>query len=740
MIEKLFSSVKGAFEELLSKTEEILHSTTEQRGESFEFEFPDTAYSLPLIYALEGVKLRKLSEFREFLEKTKVNFKNTPLNFDSVLNYLYLAEIYLALTYLNSGLRSKFEEDLVLTFHPKPAESVGSSSNGAQREVQLYYGFLGDTIQRTLGVQLVDGRIPGVALLLGNLHKEKLLSIIKELQEKRILSFLVGPLAQEFISTGERYGFEAYIVPVGLDTEEAVFVLDWAVRAALIFGGQSPGEKDKIIDYIRKRVNAFTIALGEIDQKAVTLALASAVFAIPVISDQEVPEVTIQEIASYPLLSSVREHSKIVREAIERRGLKIIVEKPPIPVAYGPAFEGERVRKEDTFIEFGGGRTPAFELVIMKDLSEIEDGKVEIVGSDAQTRYERGGSMPLGIVVNLAGRKMQKDFEPVIERQIHTFINEAEGLWHIGQRDINWIRISRKAKEAGITLEHLGLIVVTMTKARFRSIVDKVEVYLYVDEKDVLELRERARQEYKHRDQRIAKLVDEDVEEFYSCLLCQSFAPKHVCVITPERPGLCGAFTWLDAKAAYEIEPTGGNQPVHKGTLIDSSLGVYSGVNQYVKKHSGGEIETISLYSIMENPMTSCGCFECIVAVVPEANGVMIVNRGFSGMTPIGMKFSTIAGMIGGGVQTPGFMGVGVNYISSRKFLKGDGGIRRIVWMPKELKERVRESLKRRAEEEGIPDFVEKIADETVCSEIECLLEFLTEVNHPALEMEPIIK
>ncbi|MDW7998915.1 MAG: hypothetical protein RMI30_05620, partial [Thermodesulfovibrio sp.] len=232
----------------------------------------------------------------------------------------------------------------------------------------------------------------------------------------------------------------------------------------------------------------------------------------------------------------------------------------------------------------------------------------------------------------------------------------------------------------------------------------------------------------------------EQVKEFYSCLLCQSFAPKHVCVITPERPGLCGAFTWLDAKAAYEIEPTGGNQPIQKGELIDPVYGRYSGVDEYVRKHSGGAIETINLYSIMENPMTSCGCFECIVAVVPEANGVLIVHRGYSGMTPIGMKFSTIAGMIGGGVQTPGFMGVGVNYITSKKFLKGDGGIRRIVWMPKELKERVRESLGKRAEEEGIPDLIDKIADETICEEVECLLEFLTRVNNPVLEMEPIIK
>ena len=52
--------------------------------------------------------------------------------------------------------------------------------------------------------------------------------------------------------------------------------------------------------------------------------------------------------------------------------------------------------------------------------------------------------------------------------------------------------------------------------------------------------------------------------------LCQSFAPDHICIITPERLGLCGAINWLDAKAAKEIAPTGPNQPMPKGEAIDA--------------------------------------------------------------------------------------------------------------------------------------------------------------------------
>lgn len=707
MIEQLTDITKKVIDNFILETNTMLEQLILQKGDSFYFEFPDTAFGLPLIYALEGAKITKLGEIKEFIEKLSIKKELQSLG----LTYLYLAEINLALKYIK----------------------------GEEPE-QNYHGFIGDTIQRNLGVQLVDGRIPAVSVILGDIEYKLLSTVIKELQEKRILTFLVGKVASEFINNSDRYGFEVYVVPVGTKIEHTLYVIDWAVRASLIFGGQQPGEKSAIIDYVRNRINAFAIAFGKIDETTVANAIGAINFAIPIITDQDLPELKIDEIAEYPLIISEKDYSRIVKKAIETRGLKIVTEKPPIPVSYGPAFEGERVRKEDTFIEFGGQKTASFEWVRMSDFSQIEDEKVEIIGRNWKERYEAGGKMPLGIVVDVAGKKMQKDFEPVIERQIHTFINEAEGLWHIGQRDINWIRISKTAKQAGISLEHIGIIIATMVKSRFRSIVDKVQVTLYTDEEEVLEILKKARQEYRERDKRLEALTDEDVDKFYSCLLCQSFAPRHVCVITPERPGLCGAFTWLDAKAAYEIEPTGGNQPVEKGSLINSQYGTYTGVDEYVKKHSGGAIQTVNLYSIMENPMTSCGCFECIVAVVPEANGVMIVNRGYNGMTPIGMKFSTLAGMIGGGVQTPGFMGIGVNYITSKKFLKGDGGIKRVVWMPKELKERIREAFQKRATEEGLPDLLEKIADEEICEDIENLLDFLSKVDHPALQMEPIIK
>ena len=725
------AAIRGA-NVLVKKAEEMLEKAITEKGEQFAFEFPDTAYYLPLIYALTGFAVKTLSDMRVALGMAKEQLHPEP---DEHLWKPYLGEA------LDSGMASLFAEEIIMALrYVNGLEPVTDPETG-----YVYNGFVTDTIQRNLGIQLVDGTMPGFAAIIGAApDDDTAVKIIRELQEKNILTFLSGQVngnsvTKQLLRKGVELGWDTRIVPVGPDTEHTIYPLDWSVRASLIYGGKKPGDFKGHLKYTKDRVFAFAMVLGELDDIKWTTGAGAINMGYPAVCDTDVPVIHPSGVCLYEEVDRELDHSKIVQKVIEVRGLKITVEKPPIPVGYGPAFEGERIRKEDMFIEFGGARTSSFEWVRMREMEELEDGKVIIVGNNWQERYEKGGKMPLAIVIDVAGRKMQKDFESVIERKIHHNINEAQGIWHMGQRDINWIRIHKNAKNEGFTLEHLGLLNATMTHHRFKSIVDKVQVTIYTEEEDVLRVQEEARQSYKERDRRLGGLVDESVDLFYSCLLCQSFAPSHVCVISPERLGLCGAYNWLDCKAAFEIDPTGGNQPIAKGNMLDSRYGRYSGIDEYLMKASGGAVETLNLYTIMENPMTSCGCFECIVAIIPEANGIMIVQRGHTGMTPVGMKFSTLAGTVGGGTQNPGFMGIGRNFITSKKFLAGDGGIKRIVWMTKNLKESLRESLGKRAAEEGVPDLLDKIADEDVCEDSEKLLEFLAGVNHPALEMDPIL-
>ena len=414
------------------------------------------------------------------------------------------------------------------------------------------------------------------------------------------------------------------------------------------------------------------------------------------------------------------------------------VEEIDIPVSYAAAFEGERVRKEDMQVQFGGRYSTAVEFLRSRNAEEVEDGKVTLIGPDLDTAKE-GGAMDLGILVEVSGRKMKPDFEGIMERQMHRFLNHAMGVMHIAQRDQIWLRVSKDTVKAGFRLRHLGTILHAKLQGEFGGIIDRVQVTIYTKPEDVKRLLEDAIPVFDARDARVAGMTDESVDTFYSCTICQSYAPNHVCVITPERLGLCGAYNWLDGQASYEINSTGPNQPIPKGRVLNDRNGEWEGVNSFVYAHSNRSVERFSAYSLMENPMTSCGCFEVIIAIIPECNGVIAVNREYMGDTPIGMQFSTLAGAVGGGAQTPGFLGVGRLYLTSRKFVSAEGGLPRLVWMPKELKEAMAAQLEQRAREMGLNGFVEKIADETVATDSEALMAYLEKVEHPVLAMEPLM-
>ncbi len=527
------AAIKGAHT-LVEKAEEMLEKAITEKGGTFSFEFPDTAFYLPMIYAMKGFPVKTLSDMKVALGMAKELLHPEP---DEHLWKPYLGEA------LDSGMATLFAEEIIMALR---------YINGLEPAVDpdtgyVYNGFITDTIQRNLGIQLVDGTMPGFAAIIGAApDDETAVKIIRELQEKNILTFLSGHIngnsvTKQLLRKGVELGWDTRIVPLGPETAHTLYALDWAIRASLIFGGKKPGDFKGHLKYQKDRVFAFAIVLGDLDNIKWSTGAGAINMGFPAVCDTDVPVIHPTGVCTYEEVDKEFDHNKIVQKAIEVRGLKIIIEKPPIPVAYGPAFEGERIRKEDMFIEFGGNRTPSFEWVRMREMEEIEDGKVIVVGNNWLERYEQGGKMPLGIIVDVAGRKMQKDFEPVIERKVHSNINEAQGVWHMGQRDINWMRISHNAKNEGFTLEHLGIINVTMTHSRFKAIVDKVQVTIYTDEADVLRLQEEARNVYKERDQRMAGLIDEAVDIFYSCLLCQSFAPSHVCVISPERLGLCGA-------------------------------------------------------------------------------------------------------------------------------------------------------------------------------------------------------
>jgi len=720
------AAIRGAHK-IAGQAEDILMRAIKEKGRDCRVEFPNTGYYIPIIYSMTGRAVEKLADFEDVMREIKTLLP-PPVDDDLWLPYLGQA--------LDAGMATLFAEEIIeackYLIGPNPVNGI-------------WLGAADDVILRERGIQFVDGTAPGFAAVVGAAPDvETAVAIARKLQERWLYVFMCGhrngvTFAEQLVEGGVQLGWETRLVPFGREITSAIYSLGFASRAALSFGGVQPGDFRRNLLYNKNRIFAFVMALGEVTDEWYATAAGAINYGFPVIADSDIPQILPTGVCTYEHVVSNVPYERIVEKAIEVRGLKIKVAEIAIPVAVSPAFEGERIRKEDMHCEFGGQRTPAFEWLTMKDIDEVEDGRVEVIGPNVDS-VEAEGKLPLGIIMEVAGRKMQPDFEPVLERQTHTFLNEAHGIWHMGQRDINWMRISKEAAAAGLKLEHFGKLLHAKFHEQYSSIVDKVQVRIYTDEQQVLKLRGQARSVFLERDARLAGMKDEDVETFYSCTLCQSFAPNHVCVVSPERPGLCGAYSWLDCRASYEITPSGPNQPISKGNSIDPKVGQWDRVNTFVKKVSGGKIERMSQYSMIIDPMTSCGCFECIAAVLPATGGIMIVNREFAEMTPCGMKFSTLAGVVGGGQQTPGFIGHSKHYIGSRKFIAAEGGVRRIVWMPTMLKEEIKDALIRRADELGLggEEFLARIADEKTATTEEEVLEFITRAGHPVLSLEPM--
>ncbi len=692
-------------------TEGAVNDAIAKSGGDAKIAFPDTAYFLPTIYAATGVKVTKLSDLPACVGVLK----------SLISNKEDLGEA------LNAGLATAVGAEIL--------EALKFVGGGNPYENEGGIGFVPDPVIRSLGVPLVTGDIPGVAVVLGKADKiDEFAAIVKDYQSKGILTFLIGDVIDQAAEAGVKMGLEFRVIPLGHDVTAVIHAVTVAIRAALIFGNIQAGDLAGLLAYTKARVPAFVNTFGALNEVVVSAGAGAIALGFPVIVDVDLGENQVPG-----ALVSVLDHAETAKTSLELRNIKVKVKELPIHVAYASAFEGEIIRKAQMHAEITSDVKPAFEIVVMRGMDEVEDHKITIIGDDVGP--DAPVSMALGTIVEVAGKKMQADFEPVIERKIHHWFNYMEGVMHTGQRNLIRVRISKEAYAKGVRLKDFAEVIYGMVMDEFSSVVDKCQITLITDPAKVTEeLNSLAMPRYNARDERLLSMNDESVDTFYTCTLCQSFAPSHCCVVTPERLGLCGAVSWLDAKATKELTPTGPCQPIKKEGCIDEKLGVYEAVNEMVGEATHGAVSNVTLYSIMTDPMTSCGCFECICGILPEANGVVIVNREYKGMTPTGMTFGELASMTGGGVQTPGFMGHGRHFISSKKFINAEGGVERIVWMPKELKDDVAKKLNATAKAlYGIDNFSDMICDDSIATDSEAVLKFLQEKGHPALSQDPIM-
>ncbi len=705
----LFDRVFGGNDYNYERTVAAIDEAIAANGEGCAVSFPATAYSLPCYYAITGVKITNLGEMKAAMDTIKgMMTRNSRLQdaFDSGIASALCAEFLEALKYLN----------------------------GAEPYTEPEMGHLTDAFVRNLGVPLVTGDIPGVAVILGGAEDPaETVALAKGYQAQGMLVTVTGEGIRHLADAGMKTGEGVRVCPLGYEMQSVIHVVSVALRAALIFGNITPGDTKALYKYTMDRVRAFVNAYKPLSDEIVSYGAGAICLGFPVVSNEtenmfRVPKSLIQQLDT----------EKWNATSLEARDIKLKITKIDIPVSFATAFEGEIIRRGDMQVEVDGSRVDCFELVQTKEAAEVEDHKITVIGPEID-EIPVGSKISLSYTVNVAGKAMQPDFESVMERKFHSWINCVEGIMHTGQRDMIRVRISKADFEAGFKFRHIGEVLYAKVKSEFEAVVDKCEVTIVVDAEQNKALRAHANEVFNARDARLSSMTDESVDQFYTCIMCQAFSPSHVCIVTPERLGLCGAVSWLDAKATKELDPEGPCQIVPKERCIDEALGRYEDVDEAIFKYSHGALEHVTLYSLFQDPMTSCGCFECICGVEPCSMGVVITCREHAGMTPLGMSFSEMASMTGGGVQTPGFMGHGKHFISSKKFISAEGGPGRIVWMPKMLKDQMRERLDATALElYGVENFTDMVADETVCTEDpEELLGFLSEVGHPVLSMEP---
>ena len=367
----LFDVVFSGNDTVYGLTEGAIDAAIEKHGADKAIAFPDTAYSLPCYYAVTGTKVATLGQLKEALGVVK-----TLMTREQKLNDAFMSGIATALC-------AEFIEVLKYIDGATPYEAP-------------CYGHLADAVIRELGVPLVTGDIPGVAVILGAAPTaQEGVDLVKSYQSQGILVTLVGGIIDQCEELGYKTGANVRVIPLGKDVTSVVHVVSVAVRAALIFGNIQPGDAAGLMKYTMERVPAFVNAFAPLDPVIVACGAGAIALGFPVITNEDTFKVPKSLIVQPDV-------SKFNATSLEARDIKIKITNIDIPVAFASAFEGEIIRRGDMQVEFDGSRVDCCELVMTKDASEVEDHKITLVGPDID-EMPVGSKQSICYVVEVAG-------------------------------------------------------------------------------------------------------------------------------------------------------------------------------------------------------------------------------------------------------------------------------------------------------------------------------------------------
>lgn len=411
-----------------------------------------------------------------------------------------------------------------------------------------------------------------------------------------------------------------------------------------------------------------------------------------------------------------------------------------LPVSCSWRYTGQRVDREAESLVLGGRQADS--VMVVAATKEKTSSRDLLIGPELSTLLDqpRGVAMPFGLMVKVWGHAVDGDVAGVLRQWIVLFLNQLDGVSFCLDGTVPCLCLSTKAIAAGISLRSLAAYIRHRLVQEAGGVLEACHVVIGTSSKAVAQFRAWDRD--LRRGPRGAQRVfmpDTQADVFYSCVICQSVHPGHVCIIAPERGSMCGSFGWSQAKAFHRLLPFGPCQPVTTGEAVDSASGSWSGVNQVVRQLSMGRMSEVCLHSVLSSPSSVSSWTQCIVGILPACNGFFVVDRAYRGLTPLGLSFAELVDTLRDLGATPGFAGCDYDYVVSPAFLRGDGGLPRLVWMPKQLKLKLLWALEVSSCAHGIPGLVGMIATEDDVTDEEQLRHHLVRVGHPALRMTPLV-
>ena len=308
------AAIRGAHK-IVTQAEKKWQEAVDRWGANEPAGFPSTAYYLPVIYGISGIKVEKLGDMEQVLKECK-SLLPPLVKEEHPLPYLAPA--------LDAGMATFFAEEIIEAIRYLEQPDFYTKQEDITAE-NIWLGAADDVILRKRGIEFVDGTAPGFAAILGAAPTPEIAAnIASELQQKDLYVFMGGEyngkrFAEQLVEAGVQIGWGTRLVSFGPDTSATVFAMGFATRAAMSFGGIEAGDYRKILIYNKDRIFAFAMPLGYVTDEWYANAAGAINWGFPVIADTPIPEVLPTGICTYEHVVSNVPHDKIVARAVGKR-------------------------------------------------------------------------------------------------------------------------------------------------------------------------------------------------------------------------------------------------------------------------------------------------------------------------------------------------------------------------------------------------------------------------------------